>query len=168
MTEDTQAAGSRLTQLIDLVDREDEHLLGVRERLLGDDCAVDAERVEGIVASDTGIDRLESFGAKCSRMQDTIVDKLVPALLRELGERPAAAIDNLQRLERLELIDSAEAWVDMRWLRNRLVHEYIDRPADLAAALERACRFTDDMHAGYQAMRAYAAKHRLVSLPGHR
>lgn len=47
----------------------------------------------------------------------------------------------------------------MRGLRNRLVHEYIDRPQDLAPALERACTFTDRMHADYRIIRSYALKH---------
>lgn len=150
-----QADSQRLGELVRLVDREDEHLLAVRARLLGDDCAVDAARVEHLLGDDLGVDRLESFGAKFARMQDTIVDKLVPALLRAVAERPGAAIDNLERMERLELVGTADEWLQMRGLRNRLVHEYIDRPADLAPALERACRFTDRMHADYLAMRGY-------------
>jgi uncharacterized protein with HEPN domain len=149
----------RLAQLLALVNREDEHLLAVRKRLLGDECAVDTERLKDLLADDIGIDRLESFGAKFGRMQDTVVDKLVPTLLTAAGERVAAAIDNLSRMERLELVESADDWLEMRGLRNRLVHEYIDRPEDLAPALERACRFTDRMHADFISMRDFAASH---------
>lgn len=35
------------------------------------------------------------------RLQDTIGDKLIPALLRALGEPQGAVIDNLDRAERL-------------------------------------------------------------------
>lgn len=146
----------RLTKLLELVAREDEHLLAVRERLLGGDCAVDEARVHSIISTDLGIDRLESFGAKFARMQDTMIDKLAPCLLEALGEPVYAAIDNLDRLERLNCVGSAEEWIAMRRLRNRLVHEYIERPADLAPALARACRFTDTMHRDYQAMRDLA------------
>lgn len=130
----------RLSQLILLVDKEDRHLAGVRQRFLGEDCTVDPVRLEQLLADDSGIDRLESFGAKFGRMQNTVVDKLIPAVLREAGERVSAAIDNLSRMEKLMLVNSADDWLEMRGLRNRLVHEYIDRPADLALALERACR----------------------------
>ena len=47
----------------------------------------------------------------------------------------------------------------MRRLRNRLVHEYIDRPSDLAAALERACRFTEHMHTDQVLIQRYALTH---------
>jgi len=146
-----------LLGLLELVAREDKHLLAVRQRLLGDHCAVDTTRLTKLLADDNGLDRLESFGAKFGRMQDTLVDKLIPALLRAAGEPTAAAIDNLSRMERLGLIASADEWLQMRGLRNRLVHEYFDRPEELAPALERACRFTERMHADYSSIRAYAS-----------
>lgn len=149
----------RLTRLLRLVEREDVHLRAVRHRLLGDDCSLDAGRVSALLSDDAGIDRLESFGAKFARMQDTVIDKLIPALLLAAGEPVMAAIDNLGRMERLGLVSAAEPWFAMRRLRNRLVHEYIDQPGDLAVALERACRFTDHMHADYVLMRRYAATH---------
>lgn len=120
--------GSRLVHMVELVDREDHHLLAVRQRLFGNDCIVDTGRLLRLVADDIGIDRLESFGAKFGRMQDTIVDKLIPAILKEAGEQAAAAIDNLGRMERFGLVACADDWLEMRGLRNRLVHEYIDRP----------------------------------------
>lgn len=149
----------RLTRLLELVAREDSHLLAVRKRLLGNDCKVDAPRVQKLLADDIGIDRLESFAAKFSRMQDTIVDKLIPAVLRAAGEQIEAAIDNLNRMERLGLIAAADEWLEMCRLRNRLVHEYFEKPDDMAPALERACRFTGGMHDDYLSIRAYAIDH---------
>ena len=149
----------RLARLLQLVEREDVPLQAVRGRLLGADCAVDASRVRELLKDDSGIDRLESFGAKFARMQDTVIDKLIPALLRVAGEPVMAAIDNLDRLERLGLVSSAEAWLEMRRLRIRLAHEYIDQPSDLAAALERACRFTEHMHADFVLIQRYALTH---------
>ncbi len=153
----------RLIRLLDLVGKEDEHLLAVRKRLLGEDCRVTGQRMQQLLATELGIDRLESFGAKFGRMQDTLVDKLIPVLLLMAGEQTGAAIDNLGRLERLGLVHSVDAWLQMRRLRNRLVHEYIDRPDDLAPALERACQFTDRMHQDFQAIRTYAKEHLLLS-----
>ena len=146
----------RLAQIMVLVDKEDRHLVGVRQRLLGNNCAVNTARLNELLADDIGMDRLESFGAKFGRMQDTVVDKLIPAILRQAGESVAAAIDNLGRMEQLEPIASADEWFEMRGLSNRLVHEYIDRPEDLAPAFERACRFTEHMHTDYRAIRRYA------------
>lgn len=153
---------TRLARLLDLVDREERHLLAVRERLLGSSCTIDAARMDAILASGLGIDRLESFGAKFGRMQDTMMDKLVPAFLTCAGENPGTAIDNLFRLEKLGLLHNADDWLQMRQLRNRLVHEYIEHPSELAPALERACHFTDAMHTDYHRLREYARDHMQV------
>ena len=150
-----------LTRLLDLVRKEDKHLLAVRRRLLEDDCRVTDERLSTMLDTDIGIDRLESFGAKFGRMQDTVIDKLIPALLRTAGEATGAAIDNLNRMERLGLVHSVDEWLQMRRLRNRLVHEYIDKPAELTPVLERACHFTDRMHEDFQAIDTYATTHLL-------
>lgn len=157
MNEDRQA----LAHLLELVTKEDKHLLAVRRRLLDDDCRVTEERLVAILDTDIGIDRLESFGAKFGRMQDTVIDKLVPALLRSAGEATTAAIDNLNRMERLGLVRSVDEWLQMRRLRNRLVHEYLDEPGTLAPVLERACHFTDRMHEDFQAINEYATTHLL-------
>ena len=160
----TPITPQRLSQVIALVDKEDRHLIGVRQRLLGNDCAVAPARLNELLADDVGIGRLESFGAKFGRMQGTVIDKLIPAVLSQAGEPVAAAIDNLGRMEQLELIQSSDEWLEMRGLRNRLVHEYIDRPEDLALALELACRFSEQMHFDYSAIRNYAVN-RLGAVP---
>ncbi len=58
----------------------------------------------------------------------------------------------------------AEQWQHMRSLRNRLVHEYFDRPTDLAPALQRACEFTSRRHADFQSIHHYATTHLHISL----
>lgn len=70
------------------------------------------------------MDRLKSFSAKFSRMQYTVIDKLLPLLLKTAGETPMTAIDNLNRAERLGFLTDANTWLQMRRRRNRLVNEY--------------------------------------------
>lgn len=50
----------------------------------------------------------------------------------------AAAIDNLDRAERLGWLTSADQWPAVRRLRDQMVHEYIEDPAILASALQAA------------------------------
>ena len=66
------------------------------------------------------------------------------------------AIDNLHRAERLGFIESSDTWIEMRRLRNRLVHEYIDDLADMLPALCKAYGFTDELHRAYHKIQAYA------------
>ena len=57
----------RLAQIIALVDKEGRHLAGVRQRLLGNNCAVNTGRLNELLADDIVMDRLESSGAKFGR-----------------------------------------------------------------------------------------------------
>lgn len=156
---------SRLARLISLTSREAEHLLGVRERLLENVQAQDITEhwLDERLADPLGIDRLESFGAKFARLQDTLVDKLIPALLEAAGEPPGAAIDNLARMEKLDLVSNAEEWIAMRRLRNRLVHEYIESPADMLPALQAALAFTDVLVSTRAALAAWCEARSLTS-----
>jgi hypothetical protein len=68
----------------------------VRERLRPVGAAPpSADELAGLLATPLGIDGLESFLDKFSRMQDTINDKLLPAVLRAAGEPVGSAIDRL-------------------------------------------------------------------------
>ncbi len=131
----------RLARVLDLVDREAHHLSEVTQRFFGNAETIDREWLARVLATPEGIDRLESFGAKFSRLQDTLSDKLLPLFLRAAGELPGTAVENLNRAERLEILPDAGEWLGARSLRNRLVHDYIDDLDALAASLGVARRF---------------------------
>lgn len=149
----------RLAQLLRLVEKEDAHLQAVRNRLMPSSEKLDKEWLASLLKDDIGIDRLESFSAKFSRMQDAIIDKLLPQLLKVAGETPFAAIDNLNRAERLGFITHTDAWLEMRRLRNLLVHEYIESPDEMIPALKRANAFTDELHNTFTSIAEYANTH---------
>lgn len=77
------------------------------------------------------------------KLQDALGERLVPATLAGLAEpfadRPMR--DRLNRLEKLGFLD-VDNWLAWREIRNRLAHEYPDRPelrfAALLAAIEAA------------------------------
>lgn len=86
-------------------------------------------------------ERVEAFVSRFARLQDTLGDKLLPLVLNALGERTGAAIDNLDRAERLGLIDSCDEWFTMRNLRNQMVHEYVEDPILFTDALTQGHEF---------------------------
>lgn len=49
---------------------------------------------------------IEAFAARFGRPQDHLGEKLIPRLLTLLGETPQSLIDNLNRAERLRVLDS--------------------------------------------------------------
>lgn len=111
--------------------------------------------LEALLATPEGIDRLESFVGKFSRMQDTMMDKFLPTFLVAAGEKSGTALDNLNRAQRLGFVKDPDQWLAMRRLRNRLVHEYVDDPAELLAALEMARPLPAELQETYCAIKAY-------------
>jgi uncharacterized protein with HEPN domain len=123
----------RISFLARVVSKECEHLAITDRRLFADNFTMDtARRLE------TDVDlaeRVEAFVGRFGRLQDTLGDKLLPVLLKALGEKTATAIDNLDRAERLGIIRSADDWMTMRELRNQMVHEYVEDLVVLSNAL---------------------------------
>jgi hypothetical protein len=149
----------RLEQLLRLVAKEDNHLQAVRDRFLPKGLEIDSNWLKSTLEEDIGVDRLESFSAKFARMQDTVIDKLLPQLLKCAGETPMAAIDNLNRAERLGFLADADIWLQMRRLRNRLVHEYFESVDEMIPALKQAASFVVELHDAAEAMADYAFRH---------
>jgi hypothetical protein len=130
---------ARLRFLARVIDKECRHLETTDRRLFADSMTV--ERAESL-AKDTDLaERVEAFVGRFGRLQDTLADKLLPALLAALGEPVSAQIDNLDRAERLGWIDSTDQWMTIRQLRNQMVHEYMEDMAMLASALQSGHNF---------------------------
>jgi len=117
-------------------ERKRKHLLTTDRRVFSEPFTPDRAKA---LADDVVLAELvEAFAARFGRLQDTLGDKLIPALLRALGESVGAAIDNLDRAERLGWLTSVDQWLVVRRLRNQMVYEYIEDPAILASALQAA------------------------------
>lgn len=148
-------AQKRFWQTQRLVDKERAYLQDVAQRLFAVP-VITPEWIEELIAKPAGRDCLEAFVGKFSRMQDTLIDKLLPQYLTAVGEKTGSALDNLNRAERLGLLGNADQWLAMRHLRNRLVHEYVEDKADLAAALNLARRMIDELLVAGQTIRTFA------------
>lgn len=81
---------------------------------------------------------LDAFVSRYVCLQNTLGDKLIPAMLRASLEKTGSQLDNLLRAEKLGWIESVQRWIELRKLRNRLVHEYMESPVDLPSALQQA------------------------------
>lgn len=138
MTAETKTV-LRLQFLSRVVGKECRHLITTDQRLFSNtftpEQAIQLEETPDLA------ERVEAFIGRFGRLQDTVGDKLLPLLLVALGEKPSAAIDNLDRAERLKLIKSADEWMLMRNLRNQMVHEYVEDPLVLASALQTGHAF---------------------------
>ena len=70
------------------------------------------EEVQKVEADPILAERLDAFVSRFGRLQDTVGDKLLPALLSALAETPGPAIDNLDKAEKFRFIESADGWMD--------------------------------------------------------
>jgi len=93
------------------------------------------ERAASLRTDDLLAERVDAFVARFGRLQDTLADKLLPALLDWRAEAMGTAIDNLARAERLGWISALDDWLAVRRQRNKMIHEYVRDSAELAEAL---------------------------------
>ena len=154
----TPSQTARLEFLARVTDKECQHLLDTDGRLFGNLFTIeDAQKIDTdpILA-----ERLDAFVSRFGRLQDTVGDKLLPALLTALAEKTGPAIDNLDKAEKFGFIESADGWMEMRRLRNQMVHEYIEDLAVLASALRSGHAFVPTLVAA--ARRCVAEARRLL------
>lgn len=129
-------AAERLARLAIIVERELKHVLATDARLFAEPFT--PTRAQRLDQDPDLAEREEAFVARFGRLPDTLGDKVLPAWLAAHGERPGTFSDNLDRAERLGIFDDAQTWIDMRRLRNQMIHEYADDPEVLASALTTA------------------------------
>jgi hypothetical protein len=152
---------ARLEFLSRVTTKECQHLLDTDRRLFATLFTI--EEAQKVEADPILAERLDAFVSRFGRLQDTVGDKLLPALLSALAETPGPAIDNLDKAEKFRFIESADGWMEMRRLRNQMVHEYIEDLAVLSSALRNGHAFVPTLVAA--ARRCVAEVERLLSTP---
>lgn len=146
----------RLKFLVRVVKKEQRHLAITDGRLFSNPFTV--ERAESLEENTELAERVEAFVGRFGRLQDTVGDKLLPMVLTALSEKPSSAIDNLDRAERLGLLDSADEWLIIRKLRNQMVHEYVEDPLILINALQAGHVYVEILNATAEKMLAEIEK----------
>lgn len=83
---------------------------------------------------------LDQFAYRYTRLQDDMGAKLMPAVLKALGEDVAtmSALDRFARLEQLGWLPSADDWLILRQIRNQFAHDYPDSPTERFERLQAA------------------------------
>jgi uncharacterized protein with HEPN domain len=123
-------------RLISITDKEVRYFEKTLIRLKATN--INLEWVKSLEEMDHNSELLDAFVSRFSRLQDTLGDKLLPTVLRLHLEPIGSQIDNLLRAEKLGWIASLQSWVELRELRNRLVHEYMETPEALLEAIHQA------------------------------
>jgi uncharacterized protein with HEPN domain len=147
----------RLAHLLSVATKEVKYLQQTTDRLLTEN--IDAQWVETLETNQELAERVDAFVARFGRLQDNLGDKLIPELLRQMLETPKAAIDNLNRMEKLGMLSSMTDWIEARNLRNRLVHEYIDDNQLFSDALNRALALVSLLTDTQEKLNKYALRY---------
>jgi hypothetical protein len=145
-----------LAQLIWVTAKEARYLKRTADRLRSLD--IDIFWVQSLENNDEYSEMLDAFVSRYGRLQDTLGDKLLPAILRASLEKTGAQLDNLLRAEKLGWIESTQSWIELRELRNRLVHEYLESADDLLNALQQALQGVHILTETQLSFVAYAQK----------
>ena len=106
---------------------------------------------------DEAVGYVDQYLFRFSKLQDALGKKLFRAILLLLEEdienRPF--IDILNRLEKLELIESREEWITLRTLRNELSHEYGDDPEEMSEIINTIYDMKPVLESYYLRIAAY-------------
>lgn len=145
-----------VAQLIAVTAKEARHLQVTADRIRA--LAPDVAWIESLETNVEGGEMLDAFVSRFGRLQDTLGDKLLPAMLRASLEPTGSQLDNLLRAEKIGWIDSSERWIEIRSLRNRLIHEYVDSAVDLSQALIAALEGISALIDTQNKMAAYARR----------
>jgi len=145
-----------VNQLLAVTEKEAKHLRLTATRINA--LKPDLKWVESLEERVEQGEMLDAFVSRFSRLQDTLGDKLLPALLRVSLERTGSQLDNLLRAEKMGWLVSAESWIEIRMLRNKLVHEYMDSPSGLLQALMTALKSYEILIETQENLAKYARK----------
>lgn len=144
------ALQARLQFLCRVAEKEAHYLQETDARLFAE--PLTAESLRHIAEDPLLAERLDAFVSRFGRLQDTLGDKLLPTLLDAMAEQKGAAIENLDRAEKLGWLESVDTWLEMRKLRNQMVHEYIEDLLILSSALKAGHDFVPVLVAAMRKM----------------
>jgi uncharacterized protein with HEPN domain len=130
-----------IERLLDITGKEVMYFQQSKTRVINSN--IDIEWIEALEQNPQHSEMLDAFVARFGRLQDTLGDKLLPAILRLNLEPVGSQLDNLFRAEKLGWIDSVDHWIELRGLRNSLVHEYMTSPEKLLFALKKVIQLGD-------------------------
>ncbi|KZY41160.1 MULTISPECIES: hypothetical protein [unclassified Oleiphilus] len=123
----------RLRYLCRIVSKEITHLQYSEGKLFAG--GFDEEKAAQLDTNPDLAEVLEAYVGRFCRLQDTVGDKLLVAWLKATQEKVGVAIDNLDRAEKLGYLESSDTWLELRRIRNQMIHEYIEDAGQLSQAI---------------------------------
>jgi len=91
-------------------------------------------------------ERVSAFCARFGKFQDYLADKVFRLWLEAVGEHVGTALENFSVAERAGILSiPSEQMVEIRTVRNRLTHEYIENAKEFSADVNAVIKITPAM-----------------------
>lgn len=88
-------------------------------------------------------ERVSAFCARFGKFQDYLSDKVIRLWLEAVGEHVGTALENFSVAERAGILSiPSEQMVEIRTVRNRLTHEYIENSKEFSADVNSVIKMT--------------------------
>jgi len=136
----------------------DKHLLRINSAYRRMSSFIPLNKQGYLNLTEQNITDIDQFLYRFGKLQDAVGEKLFPAtlmFLREEKMRSKSFIDILNRLEKLEILDSKDDWLELRKIRNDLSHNYDDNPAEMASAINYIYEKKDTLESIYLKVKKY-------------
>jgi len=110
------------------------------------------------------IKTIDAFIFRFIKLQDFMGDKLFKTLLKSVGEYKdnMALIDCLDKLEKLDIIETADQWMNYRLIRNKLTHEYSSNQQEMLAGIQLAMLYFKEIKNILEAINRYVQEKKLL------
>lgn len=96
---------------------------------------ISSQRYENLTKDE--VQAIDQYLFRFSKLQDTLGDKIFKLLLSIYEQSPQNQpfIDVLNKLEKLDFINSANEWINLRKIRNEISHSYDNEPEEMSQAI---------------------------------
>ncbi len=115
---------------------------------------------ENIVdATEQEIETIDAFILRFSRLQDILGKKIFRFLLEISGEELVIMIDVLNKMEKINIINDANEWMNIREIRNFAIHEYAEDDAQhVVDSLNKIINFSEELLVILNKVKQYITK----------
>lgn len=120
-----------------IINECDKHILRINSAYKKTSAILPLDANKYVALTEDEIEHIDQYLFRFAKLQDTIGKRLFQAIFLSLEEDVADVpfIDLLNRLEKLNILDSKEQWLELRKIRNTLSHTYEDEPEDMSVAI---------------------------------
>lgn len=104
---------------------------------------INEQWVKNLEADEMKKERVSAFCARFGKFQDYFSDKVLRLWLEAVGEHVGTALENYSVAERAGILSiSSEQMIEVRTIRNRLTHEYIENAKEFSADVNAVIQMT--------------------------